>query len=453
MSHNSLIQTGLQSIYYGPTHEVNNLDKLYGINIDPKLFNPNTYVSHIKTHHLGVIALPLNIAPSHNNITRSIHTYRRRHPNQHEACLDYLSSSPFNLTYDNTTESVDSFYTTVKSIFYKFYPLKQITIKSSDPPFINPFVKSILRQKDCLMRKGKIHQTTSITNQIRNISITSNKISLAHSKRGSKAMWSIVNKLRGKIPDVLPNRFLKFISLAICEPLSTIYNNCIKQAFFPAQWKISISHPIEKINNPTQPNQHRPISITPIFSRILEKYIVKDHIYPCLTNKSRFDDQFAFRPTGSHTSAIIYLTSVITFLLTSKKFIRLIALDFSKAFNALNNYTLITNMASLQLDDSIHNSLISFFLNRTHSTKFLNKTSSALSINSSVVQGSVLGPSSFIINPSSLKPVHLLNKMIKFADDNYLVIPSSNSNSLQLELDSLTEWAKLSNLSQPQKIL
>ena len=64
-----------------------------------------------------------------------------------------------------------------------------------------------------------------------------------------------------------------------------------------------------------------------------------------------------------------------------------------------------------------------------------------------MVQGSVLGPSSFIINASSLKPVHPLNKMIKFADDTYLVIPSSNRNSLQLELDSLSEWAKLSNLS------
>ena len=37
--------------------------------------------------------------------------------------------------------------------------------------------------------------------------------------------------------------------------------------------------------------------------------------------------------------------------------------------------------------------------------------------------------------------------MIKFADDTYLVIPSSNINSLQLELDSLSEWAKLSKFS------
>ena len=93
------------------------------------------------------------------------------------------------------------------------------------------------------------------------------------------------------------------------------------------------------------------------------------------------------------------------------------------------------------------NKILIFYLNRTHSTKFHNKTSSALSKNSRLVQGLVLGPSSFINNASSLKPVHPLNKMIKFADDTHLVIPSSNSNSMQLELDSLSEWAKLSNLS------
>ena len=55
------------------------------------------------------------------------------------------------------------------------------------------------------MRKGKIHQVTSTTNQIGNIIITSNKLSLTHSKRRRKAMWSTVNKLRGKIPPANAN--------------------------------------------------------------------------------------------------------------------------------------------------------------------------------------------------------------------------------------------------------
>ena len=41
-----LIQFGFQSIYYETTHKENDLDRLYGINTDPKLFNPNTYVLH-----------------------------------------------------------------------------------------------------------------------------------------------------------------------------------------------------------------------------------------------------------------------------------------------------------------------------------------------------------------------------------------------------------------------
>ena len=76
--------------------------------------------------------------------------------------------------------------------------------------------------------------------------------------------------------------------------------------------------------------------------------------------------------------------------------------------------------------------LFHFFEKRTHYTKFHNKTSSALSINSSVAQGSLLGPSSFIINASSLKPENPFNRMIKFADDTYLVILSSNTNFLQI---------------------
>ena len=50
---------------------------------------------------------------------------------------------------------------------------------------------------------------------------------------------------KGTGSDGLPGWFLKLISPAICEPLSTIYNNCIKQAFFPAQWKKSIIHSIK----------------------------------------------------------------------------------------------------------------------------------------------------------------------------------------------------------------
>ena len=70
---------------------------------------------------------------------------------------------------------------------------------------------------------------------------------------------------KGTGSDGFAGWFLKLISFAFCEPLSTIYNNCIKQAFVPAQWKNSIIHSIKMINNPTQsisPHFHYPYSFS-----------------------------------------------------------------------------------------------------------------------------------------------------------------------------------------------
>ena len=53
----------------------------------------------------------------------------------------------------------------------------------------------------------------------------------------SSTVYYILNKScpKGTGSDGLPGWFLKLISPEICEPLLTIYNNCIKQEFFPAQ--------------------------------------------------------------------------------------------------------------------------------------------------------------------------------------------------------------------------
>ena len=58
----------------------------------------------------------------------------------------------------------------------------------------------------------------------------------------SSTVYYILNKScpKGTGSDGLPDWFLKLISSEICEPLSTIYKKCIKQAFFSAQWKYCI---------------------------------------------------------------------------------------------------------------------------------------------------------------------------------------------------------------------
>ena len=63
----------------------------------------------------------------------------------------------------------------------------------------------------------------------------------------------------------------------------------------------------------------------------------------------------------------------------------------------------------------------------------------------SVIQGSSLGPASFIVTAADLLPLQPGN-VIKFADDTYLVIPAANTDSCLNELKHIQRWALTNNL-------
>src|SRR6218665_1528734 len=64
--------------------------------------------------------------------------------------------------------------------------------------------------------------------------------------------------------------------------------------------------------------------------------------------------------------------------------------------------------------------------------------SSVIVINASVVQGSVIGPSEFVVGIACLQPVSSLNWLMNYADDSYLLIGSRNLQSAQDELSHVS---------------
>ena len=73
--------------------------------------------------------------------------------------------------------------------------------------------------------------------------------------------------------------------------------------------------------------------------------------------------------------------------------------------------------SQLNMPDYTYNWLVDFFTGRDHCTKFGTTSSSFATITSSVVQGSAVGPASFAVIASDLRPLHTGNELIKFADD------------------------------------
>jgi len=106
----------------------------------------------------------------------------------------------------------------------------------------------------------------------------------------------------------------------------------------------------------------------------------------------------------------------------------------------------MAKMNLLQLSDNIHNWIINYFKDRAHITKFAGEISKSASINASVIQGSVIGPASYIVGSSDLHPLNDMNKQIKYADDTYLLIGSNHLHTVTDELAHTAAWAKDNNL-------
>jgi hypothetical protein len=105
----------------------------------------------------------------------------------------------------------------------------------------------------------------------------------------------------------------------------------------------------------------------------------------------------------------------------------------------------------LNLPDHIYNWIVNFFKNHAHCTRFGGVLSQFKQISASIIQGSGLGPASYVVTASDLHPVTSGNTMVKYADDTYLVVPADNVTSCTDEIAHVECWAMANNLSLNRK--
>jgi len=133
-----------------------------------------------------------------------------------------------------------------------------------------------------------------------------------------------------------------------------------------------------------------------------------------------FTDQFAFRPSGSTTAALIYILHTVTQLLSTHPYVVVTALDFSRAFDTVRRKTLLRKLAQLNIPDCVYNWTVDFFGGHTCSTKLGELTSAFLAITAGVIQGSSVGPATFVVHAADLTPTKPGNLLAKYADSTYL---------------------------------
>ena len=245
--------------------------------------------------------------------------------------------------------------------------------------------------------------------------------------------------------DNIPSWVFKNCSYELCDVIAFIFKHSLLTGSVPVQWRQAVVTPIPKVVKPATLCDFRPISVTPILSRILEKIIVNNYLRPVLDNKI-LGDQFAYRPTGSTTSALIFLMHHVTKMLETNAYVRCLLIDFSKAFDVIEHDILLDKVARLNIPHNIFQWIVSFLQNRSQVVKSNQNISGPCCINKGVVQGSGLGPTLFSIMASDLRTISELNELCKYADDMNLLSPENTDISLTVEFENVLRWASVNKM-------
>jgi len=85
--------------------------------------------------------------------------------------LEYaLLQRHFQLASDcDTQTNFDSFYDYMFGLLNQFYPEREITVTSSDPHYVTPAVKAMLRRKNRLMHASRTDEAGALAARIRTV--------------------------------------------------------------------------------------------------------------------------------------------------------------------------------------------------------------------------------------------------------------------------------------------
>lgn len=110
-----------------------------------------------------------------------------------------------------------------------------------------------------------------------------------------------------KDPNDSSNALFKKYRVALCEPLTKLINECIRDSTFPECLKIAKVTPLFKSGDKTDPNNYRPIAITPIDAKCFENVLL-DRIETHLKNNDILCKyQFGFTKNSNCESAVLHV--------------------------------------------------------------------------------------------------------------------------------------------------
>ena len=242
-------------------------------------------------------------------------------------------------------------------------------------------------------------------------------------------------------PDCIPVVVLKNCEPELSYILAELFNKCLKESCFPDCWKVSSVVPVFKnVGERSIAKNYRPVSLLFVVSKVFEK-LVNNRIVGHLEKCGLFlVVQYGFRSSRSTADLLTVVSDRIARAFNRSGATQAVALDISKAFDRVWHAALLHKLKSYRISGQIFGLISSFLSNRRLSVVLDGKSSQEYPVNAEVPQGSILGPTFFLLYINDF-PDDVICDAAIYADDTTLYSRCDWASDLwqQLELASELE--------------
>ena len=250
--------------------------------------------------------------------------------------------------------------------------------------------------------------------------------------------------------DDLATKQMKIVSQYISRPLTYLCNLSMTKGVFPRELKVANVIPLFKAGNIMSVNNYRPVSISPVFSKIFEK-LMFNRLSEYLKWKNVLCvNQFGFREKHSSYMALITLVDHLSEALEKGDTVIGLFLDFSKAFDTVDHDILLLKLNHYGIRGPILDWFNDYLCNRRQYVTYNGVSSQSSWVKCGVPQGSILGPLLFLIYINDLPNVISLFSVL-YADDTNMFDSGKDLDKLidniNSELNNICDWLNANKLS------
>ena len=249
-------------------------------------------------------------------------------------------------------------------------------------------------------------------------------------------------------PDGISGRLLKHCSEQLTDIFTFIFSLSRQLHIVPRLWKDSFIIPIPKSNPPKALKDLRPVALTSLVMKCLEK-LVKEEILS-VVNPILDPLQFAYRPGRGVEDATCTLMDMLLLHLdldNASVFARLVFIDFSSAFNCIQPHILAGRLATHNIEPGLIAWIMDFLTQRSQCVRVNGTLSAPLTSSTGSPQGCVLSPLLFVLYTNECRSHHEGRHIVKFADDSVIVsLLSNNDPDPGPIVSDFSEWCKSSFL-------